>query len=145
MLVAAIFAVGAAVFSLLTERLERMAVATAVIGLVAAFVAASAAAWPAAAILIGAGAISMAVCLAAVVVIEVDARPSRTPRAWKLLLLVPLGVAAGLGFSVAPPEVATTGASAAQEAVPLVALALGAVALAVPLIARRRQHTSEIP
>ena len=135
----------AGLLALVATRLERMAVALLVIGVAEAAVvvamepAVPSSAWPMVLVLV-LGAVAMsAVVLGAMAVLEVDARPARQLRPWKLLLLVPLALLAlrlGPGLlaaSAAPPSSADNGALA------IAFVTIASAALAVPLLARRRE------
>lgn len=142
----------AGVFALMATRLERMAVAVVVIGGAAAgLVVATHAVDPgvdgighslpiAVTLLVGAVAMALTV-LGAMTVLEVDARPRRQLRPWKLLLLVPLVL---LAVQLPTSTVLTAPAvddPADGAAVALTLLTIAAAALAVPLLVRRREAT----
>ncbi|HEY1097752.1 MAG TPA: hypothetical protein VGF99_02445, partial [Myxococcota bacterium] len=79
--------------------------------------------------------------LGAMTVLEVDARPRRQLRPWKLLLLVPLVL---LAVQLPTSTVLTAPAvddPADGAAVALTLLTIAAAALAVPLLVRRREAT----
>lgn len=139
----------AGVMALLATRLERMAVALIVIGvaeaaLVVALQPTTTTALPVVAVLV-LGAVAMtAVVLGAMAVLEVDARPTRQLRPWKVLLLLPLVV---LAVRLAPDltAAATTTSpktpSTDHRPLALTFMTIGAAAVAVPLLARRREAT----
>lgn len=138
----------AAVMALLATRLERMAVSLLVVGVTeAALVVAlqpqlPEAASPVVAVLVLVlGAVAMtAVVLGAMAVLEVDARPTRQLRPWKVLLLLPLiAVAIRLGPDVAAASHAAPTTTAGSSALTLTLITIAAAALAVPLLARRRE------
>jgi len=129
-------AIVAAIFALVTRRLEHMAVGLGVVGGAFAVDLVGRGATSAAVALTAGSALLVLIVLVALALVEVDARPVRRLQPWKLLLLVPLGgIAAQVGglAHVARAEVASS--RAAVGAI----LVVGLLALAAPLWLRRRQ------
>ncbi len=86
-----------------------------------------------------AGAVAMAATvLGAMAVLEVDARPTRQLRPWKVLLLLPLFLLA-LQLTRSVPTSAPTATPTNMPALALTLLTLAAAAVVVPLLVRRRE------
>jgi MYXO-CTERM domain-containing protein len=129
-------AVVAAVVALVARRLEHMAVAIGVVGGVLA-VDLIIRGLPAAALALTAGsALLVLVVLVALALVEVDARPVRRLQPWKLLLLVPLvAIAPQVAGHAGGVQVAGDPVRASTGAI----IVVGLLALAAPLLLRRRQ------
>jgi hypothetical protein len=147
---AGLLAVAAAFVALLTARLERMAGAVAV-ATGALALTGTLARGPALGGLLVLGGVALgAPAIAGAIVVGIDGRPPRTPRAWKLLFVLPLAVVVGAVVRAVPTEGlwgATSSWAARAEVVVdgsaglLSFLALAASALAALLLARRREAT----
>jgi hypothetical protein len=150
---AGLLAVIAAVVALLTVRLERMAGAVAVAAGALAL-AGTVAAGPALGGLLALGGIALcAPVAAAAIAVGLDGRPPRTPRPWKLALLLPVAVlvvailravpvvpAAGPGARASSVVAEQVGLSTPADAPAFLALlGLAAAAVSALLLARRRE------
>jgi hypothetical protein len=163
-------AVAAAVVALLTVRLERMAGAVAVAAGALALCG-TLARGPGLGGLLALGGVALFAPVAAgAIVVGLDGRPRRTPRAWKLALLLPLpvlvvavvreagptfaalvpstspsawtgGVAATVGGAAPEPGLAVLPVSDDGPTALLALITLAAAALAALLLARRREAT----
>lgn len=143
---AAVIAVAGAVAALWTRSMIRMVAAVGGVVVGVAGVALPAGGPALAGLLALGGAGLLVPLLAAVVVVDLDGRPQRTLRPWKLLMLLPLPL---LGLLVIPhiapglpgssPAPLSSSAGDATDAVLLALLALAASGPAVLLLARRRE------
>lgn len=129
-------AVCAAFVALVAPRIEHMAIALGIVGGTLAIDLVGRGATSAAVVLIAGSALAVVIVLVAVALVEVDARPVRRLQPWKLLLLSPL-VGIAVRVAALPTGQPTLPLSARVVAGAIVVL--GLLALAIPLLVRRRQ------
>jgi hypothetical protein len=138
-LVLAACAIVASLVALVARRIEYMAIASGVVGGAFSVDLLARDATAAAVALMAGTSLLVMVVLVAVALVEVDARPARRLRPWKLLLLVPLGVV----FSRADGLLASTSTTSPTRALAGVVLVVGLMSLASSLLVRRRQGGAE--
>lgn len=137
--VVAALAVAGALIALFTWRLSSTVVAVLAVVVGSAGVGLATGGAPLAMLLLLGGVGLVVPVVAGVVVVDLDGRPPRTLRPWRLLILVPV-VAAGVALlPLLDTMTAPAPASTSTDAVLLALLALAATGPAVLLLVRRRE------
>lgn len=138
-LVLAACAIAASLVALVARRIEHMAIALGVVGGALAVELMGRDATTAAVVLLTATSLLVMVVLVAVALVEVDARPARRVRPWKLLLLAPLV----LVFSRGDGLLARASSQSPTRALAGAVVVAGLLSLAAALLVRRRQGGEE--
>ena len=135
-----VISVIASLAALIATSLERLAVAVATAGLALAGLGLAAGVGVDVAIIVGAGTVAIAVpIVAAVAVLEVDARPARRLQPWKVLLLAPVALLVWPLREASWTSLPVASDRAESAAVLLALLAVAAAGPTVLLLGRRRE------
>ncbi len=134
-IVLAVCALVASLVALVARRIEYMAIALGVVGGVLSLDLMARDATTAAVVMMAGTSLLVMVVLVAVALVEVDARPARRLRPWKLLLLAPLVVV----LSRVDGSLVQSSSARPTRALAGAVIVVGLLSLAPSLLVRRRQ------